>query len=397
MNQGRTVFAQLVELLPRRAFEGAVSRYGGARRVRSLSCMDQLLCMVFAQITGRSSLRDTVTCLRAVGARLYHCGIRRAPPRSTLADANERRDYRIFMDTAMAMVAAARLDLPSDPQLSKSLSAVEGRRLGPDVYAVDSTTIDLCLKLFPWAHFRRHKAGIKAHTVLDLRVGIPVFIRVSHAKTHDLWLLDQLTPQAGAYYVLDKGYVDFARLYRLHLAAAFFVTRAKRGMAFRVTKRLAVDPATGVLRDRLIRLRGPKSRKLYPDTLRLIRYADPQTGKRFSFLTNNLTLDAATIALLYRKRWRIELFFKWVKQHLRIKAFFGNTPNAVKTQLWVAVIAYVLVVRLKHHYQLPQDLNQVLQILSVTILEKTPVSVLFSEENQRKINDENHNQLQLFD
>jgi hypothetical protein len=391
MNQGRTVFAQLVELLPRRAFEGAVSRYGGARRVRSLSCMDQLLCMAFAQVTGRSSLRETVLCLGALGPRLYHCGIRRAPARSTLADANERRDYRIFMDTAMAMVAAARLEVPSDPDLG---------RVGADAYAVDSTTIDLCLKLFPWAHFRRRKAGVKAHTVLDLNAQVPVFVRVSHAKTHDLWLLDQLTPQAGAYYVLDKGYVDFARLYRLHRAAAFFVTRAKRGMAFRVTRRLAVGPAAaaaGVIRDRLIRLRGPKSRKLYPDTLRLVRYADPRTGKRLSFLTNNLTLDSATIALLYRKRWRIELFFKWVKQHLRVKAFFGNTPNAVKTQLWVAVIVYVLVVRLKHHYQLPQDLNEVLQILSVTSLEKTPVFELFSEENRRKPEDEDRNQLHLFD
>jgi hypothetical protein len=388
MNQGRTVFAQLVEFLPRRAFEGAVSRYGGARRVRSLSCMDQLLCMIFAQVTGRSSLRETVLCLGALGPRLYHCGIRCAPARSTLADANERRDYRIFMDAAMAMVARARLELPADPDL---------RRLGADAYAVDSTTIDLCLKLFPWAHFRRRKAGIKAHTVLDLNARVPVFVRVSHAKTHDLWLLDQLTPQAGAYYVLDKGYVDFARLYRLHLAGAFFVTRAKRGMAFRVTERLAADPATGVLRDRLIRLRGPKSRKLYPDTLRLVRYADPETGKRFSFLTNNRALDAATIALLYRKRWRIELFFKWVKQHLRIKAFFGNTPNAVKTQLWVAVIVYMLVVELKHHYRLVQDLNEVLQILSVTTLEKTPVFELFSEENQRKLEGENRNQLQLFD
>ncbi len=360
MNQGRCVFAQLAELLPRRAFDSAVRRYGGQRRVRALSCMDQLLCMIFAQLTGRSSLRETVSCLRALGPRLYHCGIRAKPARSTLADANELRDYRIYMDTALAMIAAARLDLPVDPDL---------RRLRADVYAIDSTTIALCLKLFPWAQFRRRKAGIKAHTVLDLRVGIPVFIRVSHAKMHDLWVLDQITPQAGAFYVLDKGYIDFARLYRLHLAGAFFVTRAKRGMDFGVTRRLAVDPGTGVLRDRHIRLRGPKSRKLYPDTLRLVRYVDPETGKRFTFLTNNLTLDAATIALLYHKRWRIELFFKWVKQHLHIKAFFGTTPNAVKTQVWIAVIVYVLIARVKHQSQLPQDLNEIFQILSVTILE----------------------------
>jgi hypothetical protein len=273
--------------------------------------------MIFAQVTGRSSLRETVTCLAALGPRLYHCGIRSAPARSTPADANERRDYRIFMDTAMAMVGRARLDLPADPDL---------RRLGADAYAVDSTTIDLCLKLFPRAHFRRRKAGVKAHTVLDLNAGIPVFMRVSHAKTHDLWLPDQLTPQPGAYYVLDKGYIDFARLYRLHQARSFFVTRAKRGMDFRVTRRLAADPAAGVLRDRLIRLRGPRSRRLYPDTLRLVRYADPVTGKRFSFLTNNLTLDAATIALLYRKRWRIEMCHPYCLHCNRV--YLPQVPDA---------------------------------------------------------------------
>ncbi len=365
MNQGQTVFAQLVELLPRRAFENAVHRYDGQHRVRSYSCMDQLLCMIFAQVTGRASLRETVTCLRAIGPRRYHCGIRGPVSRSTLADANEQRDYRIFMDTALAMIAAARLEVPTDADLS---------RLDANVYAIDSTTIDLCLKLFPWAHFRRRKGGIKAHTMFDLRTELPVFLWISHAKTHDLWMLDQITPQAGAFYVLDRGYVDFARLYRLHTAAAFFVTRAKRGMDYRVIEHRSVSPDGNVKTDRLVRLRGPKSRTLYPDTLRLVGYIDPETGKRFMFLTNNLTLDAATIAFLYRKRWRIELFFKWVKQHLHIKAFFGTTPNAVKSQLWIAVIVYVLTVKLKHRHQLRQDLNEVLQILSVTILEKTPVT-----------------------
>lgn len=389
MNEGRTVFAQLLELLPRRAFENAVQRYGGQRRVRALSCTDQLLSMAFAQVTGRSSLRETVLCLKALGPRRYHCGIRGAPARSTLAEANERRDHRIFMDTALAMIASARLDLPVDPDLRRL-------KIGA-AYAVDSTTIDLCLKLFPWALFRRRKAGVKAHTVLDLRVGIPVFLRVSQAKTHDLWALDQIVPQAGAFYVLDKGYLDFARLYRLHLAGSFFITRAKRGMDFGIRKRLVVRPGTGITSDRLIRLRGPKSRGLYPEALRLVRYVDPDTHKRLAFLTNNLALDAASVALLYRKRWRIELFFKWVKQHLHVKAFFGTTPNAVKTQLWVAVIVYVLVVKLKHRYQLPQDLNEVLQILSVTILEKTPVSELFSEFRRRNADDEDRNQLMLFD
>jgi hypothetical protein len=364
MNQGQTVFAQLVELLPRRAFENAVHRYGGQHRVRSFSCRDQLLCMIFAQLTGRASLRETVTCLRAIGPRRYQCGIRGLVSRSTLADANEQRDHRIFMDTALAMIAAARLELPVNADLS---------RLNADAYAIDSTTIDLCLKLFPWAHFRRRKGGIKAHTMFDLRTEIPVFLRVSHAKTHDLWILDQITPQVGAFYVLDRGYVDFARLHRLHMAAAFFVTRAKRGMDYRVIERRSVSPGGDVRSDRLVRLRGPKSRTLYPDTLRLVGYVDPETHTRFMFLTNNLILDAATIALLYHKRWRIELFFKWVKQHLHIKAFFGTTPNAVKSQLWIAIIVYVLIVKLKHHHGLRQDLNEVLQILSVTILEKTPV------------------------
>lgn len=388
MNQGQTVFAQLTELLPRRAFENAVHRYQGQHRVRSFSCMDQLLCMIFAQVTGRASLRETVTCLRAIGRRRYHCGIRGPVSRSTLADANEQRDHRIFMDTALAMIASARLELPVDADLT---------RLKAEAYAIDSTTIDLCLKLFPWAHFRRRKGGIKAHTMFDLRTELPVFLWISHAKTHDLWMLDQFTPQAGAFYVLDRGYVDFTRLHRLHMAAAFFVTRAKRGMDYRVIERRCVGPDGNVRSDRRVRLRGPKSRTLYPDTLRLVGYIDPGTGKRFMFLTNNLTLDAATIAFLYRKRWRIELFFKWVKQHLHIKAFFGTTPNAVKSQLWIAVIVYVLTVKLKHRYQLRQDLNEVLQILSVTILEKTPVHGLFSEVRDAKETSEVHNQLMLFE
>ena len=388
MNQGQTVFAQLVELLPRRAFENAVKRYGGRQRVRSFSCMDQLLCMIFAQVTGRASLRETVACLRAIGPRRYHCGIRGTVSRSTLADANEQRDHRIFMDTALAMIASARLELPVDPDLL---------RLSGNAYAIDSTTIDLCLKLFPWAHFRRRKGGIKAHTMLDLRTGIPVFMRVSHAKTHDLWMLDQITPQPGSLYVLDRGYVDFERLHRLHRAAAFFVARAKRNMDYRVLERAEAANDSGVRTDWLIRLRGPQSRTLYPDRLRRVGYTDPQTRKRLTFLTNNLALDAVTIALLYRKRWRIELFFKWIKQHLHIKAFFGTTPNAVKSQLWIAVIVYVLTVKLKHRNQLPQDLNEVLQILSVTILERTPVLQLFSEFKDANVNNEFRNQLMLFD
>lgn len=368
MNEGRLVFAQLTELLPRRAFDNAVARYGGDRRVRSLSCMDQLLAMVFAQLMGLSSLRETVLCLSAMGSRSYHCGFRGGVARSTLADANERRDYRIFMDTAMAMIDAAKLELPVDEEIN---------RLKAKVFALDSTTIDLCLELFPWAKFRRHKAGVKAHIMLDVGVGVPAFMWVSHAKTHDLRALDRIAFQAGAYYVMDKGYMDFERLHRVHRAGAFFITRAKRNLEFGVTRRLPTDLAAGVQRDRWIRLRGPKTKDRYRDTLRLIRYVSPKDGKRLRFLTNNLELDAVTVAMLYRKRWRIELFFKWIKQHLRVKAFFGTTPNAVKTQLWAAVIVYVLVVRLKHRYQIPNDPNQILQILNMSILQKAPVIELF--------------------
>jgi IS4 transposase len=388
MNQGRTIFAQLVELLPRKAFDLAVRRYHGQDHVRTFSCMDQLLCMIFAQLTARSSLRETVSCLRALGPRRYHCGIRGHVAKSTLADANELRDYRIFQDVALVMIAAARIELPVDRDLA---------RLQADVFALDSTTIDLCLKLFPWAVFRRRKAAVKAHVLFDVSAGIPVFMRVSHGKTHDLWMLDQIIPVAGAFYVMDKGYVDFARLHRLHAAGAFFVTRAKRKMDFGVRQRREVPPGGPVESDRLVRLRGPLSRTLYPDTLRLVRYIDPDTARRLMFLTNNLTLDPLTIALLYRKRWQIELFFKWIKQHLHVTAFFGTMPNAVQSQLWIAVIVYVLVAQLKHRHQLPQELNEILQILSVTILQKTSVNDLFSSEQTLNECVMNRNQLDLFE
>jgi hypothetical protein len=388
MNTGRTVFAQVMELLPRRAFDSAVERYAGDRRVRRLSCMDQLLCMVFAQLTARSSLREAVNCLRALGSRRYHCGIRAAPVRSTLAEANERRDYRIFTDAALSMIATAQLELPVDADL---------RRMKLRAFAIDSTTIDLCLTLFPWATFRRRKAGIKAHTMLDLRVGIPVFIRVTHAKTADVRVLDQITPQPGAFYVMDRGYIDFARLYRFHLAGAFFITRTKRGMDYRVRERRPVTPGGPVTHDHLIRLRGPTSRKRYPDTLRRVRFVDPDTGKRLIFLTNHLTLEAPVIALLYRKRWKVELFFKWVKQHLHIKAFFGTSPNAVQTQLWVAVMVYVLVHRVRHRYALEQTPNEIFQILGVTLFEKTPINEVFSDTRHETAEGENRKQLSLFD
>jgi hypothetical protein len=389
MNQGRTVFAQLLDLLPRRAFELAVARHRVGGRPLVLSVTDQLLCMVFAQLTGRASLRETVTCLRAIGSRRYHLGLRHTPARSTLAEANERRDHRIFADTAMSMIAAARRELPVDSDL---------RRLKiKAAFALDSTTIDLCLALFPWARFKRTKGAIKAHVLLDLFVGVPVFMRVSNAKTSDISTLDQLVFVPGAFYILDRGYVDFARLFRIHQAGAFFVIRPKRKMSYRVIKRLPADPKAGVVRDQIIRLRGQHRKAIRRWSLRLVQYIDPSTGKRLRFLSNDLQLSAREIALLYRKRWQIELLFKWMKQHLHIKAFFGTTPNAVKAQLWIAVIVLLLIHRLKHRLNLAQTPNEIAQILSVTLCEKTPINQAFFDDHQQIAQLPDHNQLLLFE
>jgi len=388
MNQGRTVFAQLLDLLPRRALERAVERHRFGGRPLVLSVMDQLLCMVFAQLTGRSSLRETVTCLRAIGSCRYHLGIRHTPARSTLADANERRDHRIFADTAMSMIASARQELPADPDL---------RRLKiKAAFALDSTTIDLCLALFPWARFKKTKGAIKAHVLLDLLVGIPVFMRVSNAKASDVSTLDLLPLLAGAFYVLDRGYVDFQRLFRIHQAGAFFVTRPKRKMSYRTIKRLPPDPQAGVVSDQIIRLRGRHGKDIARWDLRRIWYVDPASGRRLKFLCNELQLPARQIALLYRKRWRIELLFKWMKQHLHIKAFFGTTPNAVKSQLWIAVIVLLLIHRLKHLLNLSQAPNEIAQILSVTLCEKTPINKAFFDDHPQIPELPDHNQLLLF-
>jgi len=389
MNQGRSVFAQLLDLLPRRAFELAIARHRTSGRQLTLSVMDQLLCMVFAQLTGRTSLRETVTCLRAIGSRRYHLGIRHTPARSTLADANERHDYRIFADTALSMIAAARRELPVDPDLRPlKIKAA---------YALDSTTIDLCLALFPWARFKKTKGAIKAHVLMDLMVGIPVFMRVSNAKASDISTLDQLIFLAGAFYVIDRGYIDFKRLFRIDQARAFFVTRPKRKMKYRVVKRLAAHPEQGVMYDQIIRLRGQHRKAIRRWSLRRVRYIDPHTGKRFTFLSNELQLPAVQIALLYRKRWRIELLFKWMKQHLHIKAFFGTTPNAVKSQLWIAVIVLLLIHRLKHQLNLRQTPNEIAQILSVTICQKTAINQAFFDDHQQSGELPDHNQLLLFE
>jgi len=378
-----------MQLLPRRAWENAVQRYPGQRRERELSCMDHLLAMLFAQLTRRDSLRDLVRSLAALGSRRYHCGFRGVPiARSTLADANERRDWRIFQDTALALIRQVRGELPADPDLTQ---------LQAEIYALDSTTIDLCLKLFPWAQFRRRKAAVKAHTLLDLKRGIPVFVRVSHGKTHDLDMLDRLQFEPGACYMMDKAYTDFARLYRLHCCGGFFVTRLKRNADYRIVAPGPGPCTQGVRSDKLIRLRGPKSRRLYPERLRKVRYRDPETGKTLTFLTNHLLLDAPTVALLYKKRWKIELLFKWLKGHLHIQAFYGTSSNAVQIQIWIAVIAYVLILRLKHRYGLQRPAGELAQILSITLLEKTPIPLLFSELFVSPVPNEDANQLLLFD
>lgn len=389
MNQGQTVFSQLLQLLPRRAFDSAVQRHRGNVRPLELSCTDQLHCMIFAQLTGRSSLRETVTCLRALGPRRYHLGIRHPPARSTLADANERRDHRIFMDTALSMIARARQRLPPDPDLARLKIRA--------AFALDSTTIDLCLALFPWARFKRAKGAVKAHVLMDLNAGLPVFMRISSGKASDVSTLDQLCFLPGAFYVMDRGYIDFARLARVHRARAFFVTRPKRGMSFRVLKRLAVDPGTGVTRDRLVRLCGQSSKQLGRWPMRLVRYVDPESGRRLVFLTNQLDLPAWQVALLYRKRWKVELLFKWMKQHLHIKSFFGTTPNAVKSQLWIAVIVLVLIHRLKHQLGLGQTPYEIAQILSVTVCEKTPINEPFLADQRQNVARQDHNQLSLFE
>ncbi len=388
MNSGRTVFAQVMQFLPLPEFRACVARYQGEYKVRGFSCLDQFLCLAFAQLTYRESLRDIETCLRAMQPRLYHMGIRGRVARSTLADANETRDWRIYADFAQELIGTA-----------KALYATEpfGVDLAATVYAFDSTTIDLCLALFPWARFRQHKGAIKLHTLLNLRGSIPEVVAISDGKWHDVRALDLLLPLAGAYYVLDRGYLDFARLYRFHQAAAFFVTRAKTNLQFARRYSHPVDKTTGIRCDQTIVLTGPKTATLYPVPLRRIRYTDPGTGKRLVFLTNDVTLPALTIAQLYKSRWQVELFFKWITQHLRIKAFYGTSANAVNTQIWIAVSVYVLVAILKKRLALPQSLYTILQVLSVTLFERIPLIHALTIMPESTVEDEGCNQLLLFD
>jgi len=364
MYLGKMIFAQLMDFLPRYEFRKCVRRYKGDRKTTTFSCWDQFLSMAFAQLSYRESLRDIEACLRAFKTKLYHMGMRGKIARSTLADANETRDWRIYADFAQVLIAEARRLYAKDDF---------GLELKNTVYALDSSTIDLCLSLFPWAKFRKRKGAIKLHTLLDLRGSIPTLVIITDGKVHDVNILDDLIFEPAAIYLMDRGYVDFARLYKIHLASGFFVTRAKSNFKFNRIYSRSVDKVTGVQCDQIIRFKNFYAKKDYPETLRRIRYFDAEENSRLVFLTNNFTLPAPTITKLYKCRWRVELFFKWIKQHLRIKKFYGVSENAVKTQIWIAISVYVLVAIVKKRLRLDQSLYTILQILSVTLFEKTPI------------------------
>lgn len=391
MNAGRTVFAQVMDFLPKRRLQTIVDRYRGEYKVRHFSCFDQFYCMAFAQLTYRESLRDIEACLRAQPTKHYHLGIRHRLSRSTLADANEHRDWRIFADLAQILIGTA-----------QTLHAKDDLGFGLEeaVYAFDSTTIDLCLALFPWARFRKRKAAIKLHTLLDLRGSIPSCILITEGKVHDVNALDLLVLEPGAYYLVDRGYLDFARLNTITQNCAFFVTRPKRNTKYRILKSHPVTQtalAAGVLTDHTIRLTGVNADEAYPQPLRRIKYRDPETSKLYRFLTNSFDLNALTVCQLYRARWKVELFFKWIKQHLRIKAFFGTSANAVKTQIWIAVTAYLLVVILRKRLKLPIDLYRILQILSVHLFEKVDIRQLLTETDEQNTEPQSCKELTLFD
>jgi hypothetical protein len=374
--------------LPRYEFQKCVARYRGDAHYRGFSCWDQYLAMCFAQLTYRESLRDIEACLHSVSGKLYHMGFRGRVARTNLADANEAHDWRIFADFAQVLIGIARPLYARDPI---------GVDLAQSLYALDSTTIDLCLSLFPWAKFRKHKAAVKMHTLLDLHGNIPTFIRVTDGKVHDVNILDEILPEAGAFYVMDRGYVDFERLYVFTLSAAFFVVRTKSNVLIQRRYSHPVDKTTGVRSDHTVILTAINSVKAYPDQLRRVSYLDVKTRKRFKFLTNNFTLPALTIALIYKSRWQVELFFKWIKQHLRLKAFYGTSENAVKTQIWIAVSVYVLVAIVRKRLALGASLYQILQILSVTLFEKTPILQALQASDSENDSPDAGNQLILFD
>ena len=388
MNSRRTVFSQLIQHVPHQEFQKCVSRYQGDYYLKSFSCWDQYLAMVFAQLTYRESLRDIEVCLRAVGNKLYHMGFHGKISRSTLADANENRDWRIYADFAMQLIASARRMYANEPL---------GFDLDHSLYALDSTTIDLCLALFPWAKFRARKGAVKMHTLLDLHGNIPSFISITDGKVSDVKILDEIDPEPGAFYVMDRGYIDFDRLYGFELAAAFFVVRTKINIQIQRRYSHPVDKTTGVRADQTVILTSPDSVRAYPDPMRRISYLDVKTRKRYKFLTNNFALPAGTIALIYKSRWQVELFFKWIKQHLRIKKFYGTSENAVKTQIWIAVSTYVLVAIVRKRLGVDASLYKILQILSLTLFEKVPILLTLKAIDSQEDLPEDGNQLILFD
>jgi len=388
MNIGRTVFAQLMDHVPSYEFHKCVTRYRGDDHLRGFSCWDQFLAMAFAQLTYRESLRDIEACLRSMTSKLYHIGLRGKVARSTLADANESHDWRIFADFAQVLIRIARPLYAHDPI---------GVDLDHSLYALDSTTIDLCLSLFPWARFRQHKAAVKMHTLLDLHGNIPTFLRISHGKLHDVNILDEIVPEAGAFYVMDRGYIDFERLFLFPLCAAFFVVRTKGNVLLQRRYSRPVDKSTGLRSDHTVILTEIHSAQAYPDPLRRITYFDAVTNRRLKFLTNNFLLPALTIAQIYKCRWQIELFFKWIKQHLRIKSFYGTSENAVKTQIGIAVSIYLLVAIVRKRLALEMSLYQILQILSVTLFEKVPILQALEASDSQDDLVGNPNQLILFE
>ena len=388
MNAGRTIFAQLIEFLPHKEFQNCVTRYRGDANPRGFTCWDQYLAMIFAQLTYRESLRDIEACLGAMQPKLYHMGFRGRVRKSTLADANDTHDWRIYADFAQVLIAQARLLYAKEPM---------GIELDQSLYALDSSTIDLCLSLFPWARFRRHKAAVKMHTLLDLRGNIPTFIHITDGKVHDVNVLDLIQPEAGAFYVMDRGYIDFERLYRFKLELAFFVVRTKSNVLLQRRYSHPVEKESGVRSDQTVVLASLQSASAYPDALRKVAYVDVETGKRLVFLTNNFALPAATIAAIYKQRWQVELFFKWIKQHLRIKAFYGTSENAVKTQIWIAVSVYVLVAIVRKRLELKSSLYQILQVLSLTQFEKTPILRALQQIDSQDDLPDSSNQLNLFD
>ncbi len=387
MHSGQTVFSQLTDFLPRKLFDKCVRKYEGNHRIKSFSCFDQYLCMAFAQITYRQSLRDIETCLRAMQPKLYHCGICGNVSRTTLAKANENRDWRIYADFAQILISKARKLYANDDF---------GIQLNREVYALDSTTIDLCLSLFPWAKFRKHKAAVKIHTLMDLKGSIPAFIRITDGKVHDVKFLDELVLEPGAIYIMDRGYLDFARLYTFTQNLSTFITRAKSNFDYSRIGYQHIDKTTGLRCDQTIRLNGFYALQNYPAVLRRIGYFDIETNQKFIFLTNNFSLPALTIAQLYKCRWQIEIFFKWIKQYLRIKTFFGTSENAVKTQIWIAISVYILVAIVKKELEIELSLGEMLQILSIVLFEKVSITQVLTKNVLQNGNSQFHNQLYLF-